>query len=229
MSQKHPDGFWPKPRHRVFFDLRSAKKAPANDGAVAPPLVDPDWLPTVAPSDLALEQARRGHEQAVTSAKTAEEKAARLLQLCLALLTISFAVAKFQIDAVHGRTPIVWAALLPVAVAAACLTAAALGAAEVDRVGFYHHPGVEALSGRPVADQLKELVTVEAQGERMARWTANRKATDVMDARAWFTRGLLALIAAGLVSVGLSISPAPVEEDEPLCVVVAGTADKNCD
>jgi len=39
-----------------------------------------------------------------------------------------------------------------------------------------------------------------SRGRRLARWSANHKHTDLMQARAWFTRGLAALLLAGLAA-----------------------------
>ena len=69
-------------------------------------------------------------------------------------------------------------------------------------LGFYSMPNAGALSGLSGRTPTAAIVTEEEHGRRLANWTSRKKHTDLMQARAWFTRGLAALILAGLVAVG---------------------------
>ena len=77
---------------------------------------------------------------------------------------------------------------------------AAFEAAQVDRVGIYtkpHPQDLAELGGRSAA---AAILAAEVHGEELARWTSLKKHTDLMQARAWYTRGLAAALSAGLVA-----------------------------
>lgn len=90
--------------------------------------------------------------------------------------------------------------LLPVVGAIACLVIAALEAVEVDRVGFYQHPDIGDLASAGARDPIVAVIEREEIGRRLAKWTSDKKHSAVMQARAWFSRGLVLLIAAGLLA-----------------------------
>jgi hypothetical protein len=67
------------------------------------------------------------------------------------------------------------------------------------------------LRGIGFADPAAVLLEREEEARRLASWTSVNKHTDLMRARAWFLRGLAALIVAGLVA---GIGRASVEESK---------------
>lgn len=194
------DGRWPQPLRRIRWDLGRASKAPANDG-VEPPLVLPSpWAPLAARHPDALPVAQRANDEAKASSKSAEEKASRLTQTALAAVAIGTAIGGYQTRFAieYGG----WAVLtlIPVALVICCLAIAAFEAVEIDRVGFYEHPSGEDLSQMGPRDPLAVVLEREERGRVLASWTSIKKHTSLMQARAWFSRGLAALMVAGVVT-----------------------------
>jgi hypothetical protein len=170
------------------------------DGIVPPDFERPQWIDHVAALPGSLDVARRAREQAEAGAKTAEDKASRLLQLALALLTIALALGSYQLEFALNRT-IGWGfTLVPICVALCFLSLAAFEASQIDRVGIYSSPDGSELATAEAANVPSILLAAEDRGRRLASWSSRNKQTDLMQARAWFTRGLAALIAAGLVA-----------------------------
>jgi hypothetical protein len=200
-SAPETPGTWPRAIVRFCWDFLPGTRAPANDGVVAPTFVTPVWVNEVATQRGALDAARRAHDEAKHGAQVAEDKASRLVQIALALLTIGLALGAFQLSFVLDHDwP--WAlSMIPIGVGLACLILAAFEAVEVDRVGMYHHPSPADLSGTENAEAT--LIAGEELGRRLARWTSDRKHTDLMQARAWFSRALAALVV-GAVLAGIA-------------------------
>lgn len=193
-------GRWPPAIHRVASDFRSKAKAPPNDGVIAPTYAEWTWIDEVASRPGSLDVARRAHDTAADAAKTAEEKANRLVQITLALLTVNLALGTFQLKFALDRS---WAWLwsaLPVTVALGFLALSAFEAIQVDRVGMYTHPQPEDLVNLGARSPEAVLLAGEEEGRRTAQWTSNNKHSDLMQARTWFTRGLAALLFAGVLA-----------------------------
>lgn len=193
-------GVWPRPLKRFRQDFRRASTSPENDGVVAPTLLEPSWINEVAPDQNALDTARRSHEQALSRAQAAEEKASRLVQVALALLTLATAVGAYQLGFVLDRSWPMVLTLAPVSLAVCCLSLAAFEGVEIDRVGVYRQPTVADLVRVAPGDPGAVLIVREEQGRALAAWTSDKKHTALMQARAWFSRGLAALIVAGLAA-----------------------------
>jgi hypothetical protein len=193
-------GVWPKALRRVFWDLGTAASAPQNDGIVAPTFARPDWIDRVAQLPGALEVAQSANESARSTASVAEEKANRLVQLGLALLALAFAVGAYQITFDLQRSLIFLLTLIPVAAAIISLALATFEAGEIDRVGFYRGTEPSDLDGVGPAGVTTVKLAVEEHGRALARWTAKKKLTDLMQARAWLARGLVALVLAALTA-----------------------------
>jgi hypothetical protein len=193
------DGVWPPAFRRLRSDFMSKEKAPSNDGVVAPTFAPATWLREVAENPAALEIARRAHTSAAAGAKAAEEKANRLVSTSLTLLTATLALGAFQLSFALQRSPFWLLTCIPVAVAFGCLVLAAYEALQVDRVGVYHDARPEDLADS--ANASAELLWHEELGRRLAQWTSINKHSDLMQARAWFSRALALLLAAGLVAV----------------------------
>ena len=58
------------------------------------------------------------------------------------------------------------------------------------------------LAARADGDDDAAVLASEYQGLQLARWTSNHKHTDLMTARAWFSRGLAALLVAAVLASG---------------------------
>jgi len=197
------DGAWPRAIKRAWYDLLPSKCAPSNDGIVAPTIELPDWIDKVPPLSEVLDIAVRARESDEAAAHLAEEKASRLLQLTLALLTISLALGAFQLRHAVGHPLAYWLALIPVAASIFFLAIAAFEASQIDRVGFYGLATVEDCQGSTKEEIIRAAISAELSGSSLARWSSQNKHTDLMQARAWLTRGLLVLIVSALVAGGV--------------------------
>lgn len=214
-------GQWPSLGARFFADMQPASRAPENDGVEAPQFEDPDWIWSVAQLPDALDVARRSHRDARDRAAMAEHKAARLVQLSLTLLTLSLALSAFHVDLLLGKAWPWFFTLVPTLLGVAFLAISALEAHQVDRVGLYQIAEAEDLVGAENHDVPGILLAVEERGRRLAAWTANKKHSDVMQARAWFTRGLVGLVIAALVVV--ATRAAMIEQDDDVKSVEEST------
>lgn len=194
------DGCWPKALRRFGYDFMTKAKAPENDGVIAPVFAMPSWVEDVAARPEALDTARRAREAAETRAKTAEEKGNRLVQIVLALLTIAVALGAYQLKFALDRSWPWFALLVPAGLGLAFLALSAFEAAEIDRVGFYRRPKAGDLACLGSRDPAVVLLAGEEEGRRLAAWTARNKLSDLMQAKAWFSRGLAALLVAGAVA-----------------------------
>ena len=192
-------GKWPSPAKRFKNDFLLAKYAPNNDGAIAPPFIEPGWISEVAARPGALDVARRANDQGRTSASVAETKAHRQVQISLSVLTLAFVVGGIQLRLVANEHWTWLFTLVPVVYALVCLIISAFEALQVDRVGFYHHPSGQSIATLGAGDCDARLLAAEEKGRQLAQWTSRNKHTDLMQARAWFTRGLAVLIMATVV------------------------------
>lgn len=200
-GKPQPDpGEWPRPLKRVWYDLLPAQLAQPNDGAKPPGYTVPDWLDHVAALDGSLAVAEKARVAAEESARTAEDKAASLLQTCLALLTITVALGTYQLTFALDRDGAAYLTLVPIGFALISLALAAFEASQVPRVAFYRRPEPSDLAGTTAATQLAAVLRAEDEGLRLAKWASKAKFSDLMQARAWFSRGLLALLLAGILA-----------------------------
>jgi hypothetical protein len=199
-GRRDSPGTWPRAIKRFLWDFLPNEKAPPNDGVVAPEFAKPDWVDEVSATSEALDTARRAHDDAKAGAKTAEDKANRLVQTALALLTIALALGAFQMKLVLDRSWPWMFSLAPVCAAVVFLAFAAFEALEIDRVGVYRLPTAGDLAGSGQGHPRAVLIAEEERGRRLARWTSAHKHTDLMQARAWFSRGLAALLLAALIA-----------------------------
>jgi hypothetical protein len=158
------------------------------------------WLAEVAALPAAVELASAARLEAESDARGAEDKANRLTQTVLALLTLAVGVGAFQLKFVvaHGWA---WAAMIAPALAAIVfLAVSAFTAVHVDGVGVYRRVQPDDLASQTELTMIEALLAAHERGRAFARWTATHKATDVLQARAWLTRGIAALLIAGLVA-----------------------------
>lgn len=194
------EGSWPRAFKRVCFDFLTHKRAPSNDGIVAPNPEQPAWVARVAALPGSVEVARRARENAESAAKTAEDKASRLVQVSLALLTITLALGSYQLEFALSRNSAWLISLIPIAIALICLALSAFEALQIDRVGMYSIPDGSELATAQTGDVLSIELAAEVRGMELADWTSRYKHSDLMQARAWFTRGLAALVIAGILA-----------------------------
>ena len=219
------EGVWPKPLKRVRWDLGRASRAPEDDGAVAPQFAPPSWASTAAQSPAALSVVQRANDEAMAGAIAAEDKADRLVRTALTALAVATALIGYQLRFVLEHS-LWWLPLLaPVSGAFVCLAIAAFEAYEIDRVGFYRHATGQDLTRSGPRDSIVPVIEEEEVGRRLARWSSQQKHTALMQARAWFTRGLTFLVAA-VIAAAISwafdaadsapaSTPTPVPEQEP--------------
>lgn len=198
-AQRRP-GLWPSAIRRFAYDMLPAKIAPEDDGATSPEFQAPDWISEIANVPQALDIARKAREGEEEGARIAEEKAARLSQILLALLTITLALGSFQLSYVLDDPSGRWEWLLPVGLAIVFLSVSLFESIQIDRVGFYSQPSLEDLVTSNGETPHERILLREERGRFLAKWTSNKKHSDLMQARAWFTRGLVALLVAGMVA-----------------------------
>lgn len=153
-------------------------------------------------ADAVLDAARGEHRWHRDRSEAAEEKANRLGQTCIALLTVALALAAYQatqFGAIGGG----WWYLLsaPDVLAIAFIAIAGIGALEVDRVGLYRFVQVRELVTE--ANRAAALSRLELRAAVLAAWTANHKYDLLIQARAWLSRGLVSLVIAALASVSI--------------------------
>jgi hypothetical protein len=215
---------WPRALLRFGYDFLPKSRAPENDGVLAPAVSNADWVRDLSSTPEALETARLSRVAAEDRAKTAEEKAARLLQTSLALLTLATAVGAFQLRFAFAHGSWAVTSLLPASLALACLALAAFEADAIDRVGIYREPRVEDLAVAAPEDVAVALLAAEVQGRDLAAWTANKKLSDLLQARAWFSRGLAALLSASVVAGVCSATDEPPPKTLPPPTTSSATA-----
>lgn len=194
------DGVWPKPLRRIAWDLGRAERAPANDGVTAPEVIPPTWIALATRAPEALAVAQRANDEAKAGAKAAEDKAARLAQTALATVAVATAIGGFQVGFALEHSTWLILMILPVAAAVVCLATAAFEAVEIDRVGFYDNATAEDLAVVGARSPIVGAVVREEVGRQLARWTSRKKHTSLMQARAWFSRGLFLLLLASIVA-----------------------------
>ena len=151
-------------------------------------------------------------------AKIAEAKASRLLKTSLALIAIASSLLAYQINARPVGWQSVWA--LFVLASVVMLALAAIAASQIDRVGVYSWPQATDLLTHPTNPQLSAL-EAEERGAFLAGWSAEKKLSDLLQAWAWFSRGLAALLVAAVVAAatfGLTHVPQPANTESPSTV-----------
>ena len=189
-------GSWPGPWRRFVNDFRPSNKAHPRDGIEAPEWLPPAEIRVAAEWEGSVDLARRAHDAAALAVSVGEAKASRLLQTSLALVVLGLALIPLQFSSFSLIGKALTA--LPFA-SVVLLSIAALEASQIDRVGIYSTPRLSDLKGKQLGLGVA-VVEAEERGRFMARWTADHKLTELLNAHAWFTRGLTALILSGLVA-----------------------------
>ena len=189
------NGRWPSMCCRILYDFLPKKCAPNNDGGEEPEFTKCEWIEKIEGGERDLEVVRRAHEEAKLSVRITEEKGNRLARTSLIFLSFAFALGIFVLREVVSRSFPVWwwgifgsLYLIPLLV----LLIATFQSLQLDRVGFYHHPGGKDC----VNNDLFKIIEAEEKGRLLAKWTSEKKVSDLMQARAWFSRGLAFFVVA---------------------------------
>jgi hypothetical protein len=206
---KGEEGRWPHAILQFWWDLMPSSRAPSDSGLEAPRYNEPDWMiEDIADPAAVAAYANRACDAAEARAKEAEAKASRLAQVCLGLLVLSLALAGYELKFARAHGGKWWYLIMaPAVLGIACLIAAGLQALEIDRVGVYWpgEPQDIAAAKAPLIAQ----IYVEERGRFLASWTASRKLSTLLQARAWFSRSLVALLLAGVMAVALQAVHGP--------------------
>ena len=207
-----PRGRWPTTLQTLLWDLSPSRLAPSNDGVIAPAVeYEPwfSWLQNLKPDDSArgdnrlielIEAERRRHAQARESAVSAEGKASRLLTPCVGLLAGAVAFTSWQLYSIaqartNAGTVYLLLAAIPGVIGIAYLVCCIVRALDTDiRAGIYQGSGAAQLVASN--GDLVKVLRYEHEAAQLARWTAAKKITKVMYARAALSRALVSLVAA---------------------------------
>lgn len=208
-------GYWPPAWRQLLSDFLPKALAPSQSGIRAPELERPAWIAeTNATTDEVLAHARRAHDQQTRRAETAEGKGDRLAKLSLGLVALSLSFLGFHVGTLQSgelfhQTATEGSVTIAALLAIGFFAMAALNAFEIDRVGIYYQPGAEiSASSR---DPLREMIWIEEAGRLLARWSSDKKLDVFLQARAWFSRGIAAILIAALVWIVIgSISGNPL-------------------
>lgn len=206
-SFKLEDGYWPSWWKKYLNDWVNAEKAKPRDGIVPPELQDPLWLDRAgASSRLLLDAARLRHDQAEARIGAVEQRAARLTQTALALMTLAVVAAGFIADRLRilDPHPVWWTLASLIAVAPIVLFGMSLlHSLGIDRVSLVHppDPGL-ATAFDEESQQRRNLIGQEIRAAEIANWTAGKKVNEFLQARAWLTRAATMLLVSGVVAGG---------------------------
>jgi hypothetical protein len=213
-----PDGRFPSTKESMLWDLLPSRMAPDLDGLVAPSRLHTDWINTLNSDSLELQlsvaQAARLARQ--TSVDATEAKASRLLTPTVTLVVASAALAAYQLKkAGEASAPLLAAiAVLPAAAAVMFFTVSALRSLDTDiRIGFYKFAQVRDTSAHDREDYLREAITYEVLGAYWAKWTAAQKKNALMQARAWFSRGVIFLVLGLVIGAATQIFTSSSQSD----------------
>lgn len=193
--------FWwdmlPKRTPDRFLPRRSGLK---------PPTPQLDWITAdIAEHPDALDQTRRAHDLQLSRVDLLEQKGAAIVTLSLGLLTLALAVGGYQLGYLRRHEHAHWWLLMPAGLSVCFLVLATISGLEIQRVGVYQSVGAEPI-GTPPGGRLA-LVREEEVGRRLAQWSAGIKVDGFLQARAWLSRALVALIAAALVTIAMASTP----------------------
>ncbi|MEU4555755.1 hypothetical protein [Micromonospora violae] len=131
--------------------------------------------------------------------QNAEQKASRLLTPTVTLLAASAGLAAYQLRSVGASSGPFLACLsaVPAILGILFFTASALRSLDADvRVGFYKFAELHQASSADRASFLRQCIRYEVLGDYWTEWTARKKKGSLMQARAWFSRGVLCLVLA---------------------------------
>ncbi len=200
------EGHWPPWYRRLARDLLPSALVPEKDGLTAPEYEPPAWLadPGLNEDD-ALELAKEVFNSQEERGTRAEEKGAKIAKTSLALLAIAFTAAGFSAGRLAEMDASKWewmVGLSPASLAVIFLGMAALqGTAIEHRVRLSWGPTLDEIAESSGEQQRRELVGLYDRGQFIAHWSGTKRLDEVLQASAWLTRGIVALIVAGIATV----------------------------
>jgi hypothetical protein len=200
------DGVWPSWRRRLLADLLPARFAASQDGLVAPTYDPPAWLEgDGAITNEAAELARYLHEQQEKRADSAEARGGKVGQHGFALLAIAFTATGFEAARLRliAAPGWVWViALTPATLSILFFAVTTLQAAATEhRVRLSYPPILDDIAKCEPSEQKRLLVQQDDRAAFFATWSGTNRLDEVLQARAWLTRGIVALIVSGIVTV----------------------------
>ena len=206
---KADQGEWPKWWRRLLWDLTPARWARAKDGLRAPVFSQPGWQTSgrLVTQDM-VEDAAARRAEAEARAASAEVRAGKIGQLAMTLLALAFAVGTYTAKRVQelDLSARWWVLIAPAVGAVISLALAALQGLNAEHSVRLTGAGVPAGIHSPSAAERRRAAEKAAyQGERVAHWSATKKLSESLQARAWLTRGVVLLIWTGLVAAWLLV------------------------
>lgn len=201
---------WPTWQQKLKADFLPEPNEPAAAGIagmVPPPYQEHSWtVGAGAISDEALATAKLAREHAEARIASAEGRGTRLTQTGLTLLASVLAITGFQASRLRSaHVALAWWLLLIPSVAAI----GALGLVVVQAIGI---DGVAAVGGFSASDvaqkesvdeRRREQICQEIYAAEVADWTAQNKLDEVLKARAWLTRAIVAQVVAAVVAAAI--------------------------
>jgi hypothetical protein len=207
-----PEGRFPTVRQSIFWDLLPSRLGPDADGLLAPKPPNTDWIRELESDDLELmysvAQAARSARQ--DSIARAEGRASRLLTPTVTLLAACAALSAYQLNrSAQLAQPTFAVTAVPAVLGIAFFMISALRSLDADvRVGFHKNAELKESDGKLTRHEfLRECIRYEVVGEYWTRWTYGHKATSLMQARAWFSRGVLTLVLALIAAAITQLFP----------------------
>ena len=195
------DGRFPSITQSLLWDLLPDHYAPDADGLLAPAELDTRWIQKLPEADLDFryEVAKAAREYRQNAVAEAEEKASRLLTPTVTLLAACAALSAYQLAKAHTAAhPLLDSlAAVPAALALLFFTISALRSLDTDvRVGYYRFAELTHASAEGREAFLRESIRLEVLGAYWAKWSGAQKKGSLMQARAWFSRGVVFLVTA---------------------------------
>ncbi|MFN8051453.1 MAG: hypothetical protein U0Q22_08460 [Acidimicrobiales bacterium] len=158
-------------------------------------------------SDEELDLARSIHETAEERATGAESRAGKIGQLSLALLAITFTATGFEaarLRSLDAAGWVWWIALAPAGLSIVSFVIATTQAAGAEhRVRLAHPPSLEDVVLAAPEKRRRLLVEQHHRAALQADWSAKHRLDEVLQARAWLTRGMLGAVLVGVGVVAL--------------------------
>ena len=115
-------------------------------------------------------------------------------------MVITLALGSYQLEFALKRSLPWLATLIPIVLAIMFLALSAFEAMQIDRVGKYSLPDGSELADAKPGEAKARILRAQVRGEMLASWSARHKTSDLMQARAWFTRGVAVLLVAGILA-----------------------------
>jgi glutathione synthase/RimK-type ligase-like ATP-grasp enzyme len=217
---KSTKGVWPGWKTRLLRDLLPEKWPPSADGLKGPSYQRPRWLAPGSPvTEDMVDFVRERKSEAEARAGHAEVRCGKIGTLAMTLLTLAFAVTVFSATRLQDRGALIsWQALLllPGLCAVTALSLAALQGLTGDHsVRLADGSEPEGLFSGSLDERHRATAEAHHRAAFIADWSADKKLSEALQARAWLTRGIVALLLAGVVGAFAFVVPSPPPTDSP--------------